>query len=41
MGRMDPIPHVGMPNRVNNLKKTTLPNVGIGVDFIHNPLFHK
>ncbi len=39
MGRMDPIPHVGMPNRVSNFEKITFTNVGIGVDFIHSPSF--
>jgi len=34
MGRMDPTPYVGMLNRVRNLEKTILSNVGIGVDFI-------
>jgi hypothetical protein len=41
MGRMDPTPYVGMPIRLSNFKKITLTNMGIGVDFIHNPSFHK
>jgi len=36
-----PTPHVGMLNRVSNLKKTTFTNVGISVSFIHSPSFHK
>jgi hypothetical protein len=34
MGRMDPTPHVGMFNRVNNLEEAILTNVGIDVNFI-------
>ncbi len=41
MGRMDPTPNVGMPNRVSNVEKSTLTNVGMSVDFIHSPSFHK
>jgi len=41
MGRMDPTSHIGMPNRVSNLEKTTLNNVGINVDFICGVSFQK
>jgi len=34
MGRMDPTPHVGMLNRVNNLEEAIVINVGINVNFI-------
>jgi hypothetical protein len=34
MGRMDPTPHVGMFNRVNNLEEMIATNVGIDVIFI-------
>jgi hypothetical protein len=34
MGRMDPTPHVGMLNRMSNLKEVILTNVGINVNFI-------
>jgi hypothetical protein len=39
MGRMDPTSHVGMLNRVNNLKEVIFTNVGIGVNFIRNLSF--
>jgi len=38
---MDPTPHAKMPNRVNNLEKVTLTNVGFDVSFIHNASFPK
>jgi hypothetical protein len=41
MGRMDPIPHVGMLDRMSKFEKLTFTNVGINVDFIHSPSFHK
>jgi hypothetical protein len=41
MGRMDPTPHVRMPNRVSNLEGMTLNNVGINVGFICSASFHK
>jgi hypothetical protein len=39
MGKMDPTPCVGMLNRMSNLEKTILTNMGIGVDFICNMSF--
>jgi hypothetical protein len=30
-----------MPNRMSNLKEATLTIVGISVNFIHHPSFHK
>jgi hypothetical protein len=39
MGKMDPTPHVGMLNRMSNLEKVILTNVGIGVNFTCNLLF--
>jgi hypothetical protein len=41
MGKMDPTPHVGMLNKVNNLEEVTFTNVGIDVGFIRGELFHK
>jgi len=34
MGKMDPTPHVGMFNRVNNLEEVIVTNVGFNVNFI-------
>jgi hypothetical protein len=34
MGRMDPTPHVGMFNIVDNLEETILTNASIDVNFI-------
>jgi hypothetical protein len=38
---MDPTPHAGMFNKMNNLEETTLTNVGFGVGFICSASFHQ
>jgi hypothetical protein len=38
---MDTTPHVEMANRVSNLEKVNLTNVGFGVGLIINGSFHK